>query len=865
VLLRWFCPEHLYEEIEGDLIQRYRRDVVRFGARRAKWRLVWSVVRFCRPGILLRNRVSRPEGYFMLAGNYFMTSYRHVRKHKVNALFKLTGLTLAMFSFLIIALYVVFQLSFDRYHEGYESIYRVNASRKENGVPAMYAVTPRPLGPMLRAVMPDIKTYTRVISFDQRFIRHRQETFSSQILRVDSSFFDVFTFRFISGSRRALTHSRSIVLTQTLAAKLFGSTDPVNQPVTFANGDIYEVTGVVEDVPVQSHLWGDAFVSMDADDGALTNASVFSPVEFIDHSAMLYVRFNADADVRDLSEKLQSVMDKILPARERAESGFALALQPLKDIYLDASLKFEVTSKGSVMYLWFFIALAFFLLLVATVNYINLSVADFAGRMREMGIRKIMGAAKIQIAFQVVLEGVAYCTGALTLALVLLYLGFPAVIQFVDSRLRFDMLFQQDVVIAVTIITLVLILGATVIPSWRIARGKSAGDLKAARGAGQGSGFSHALLAVQFVVSVLCMGATWVMARQLHFIHDKDLGFNRKNLQVLQVPDQFSVRQMQAFKRELQAIPGVERVSNSSFKVGDWYWKDWYNVEVDGQMKPMELYEVFSDDDMFETLGLKLIAGRTFREDYPADSGAAFVINETVARELGWTDAVGKRINTHTEEPGKWDGTVVGVVGDIHIGSLHEKVQPLVMRLPWQNRYPGYFVYIRTHGPAQAVREAVAQRYRAMMPGYPLEMDEVDAFYNSGHAREERAFVSLQAGSFVVVLIAAFGIFSLSMYMSVRRMKEFGIRKMLGASVGQISFLHISQFLKIVMVANVIALPVADWLMNAWLDRFAYHATAPLWIFLVVAALSVVLVVLSAGYASWRSGRLNPVEVIRNQ
>ena len=216
---------------------------------------------------------------------------------------------------------------------------------------------------------------------------------------------------------------------------------------------------------------------------------------------------------------------------------------------------------------------------------------------------------------------------------------------------------------------------------------------------------------------------------------------------------------MRSLKNEVKKIPGVAAVSNSSFKVGGGYWKDWYTIEVDGQMKPMELYEVFSDDELFNTLGMKLIEGRLFNASNPADSASAFVINETAARELGWTNPVGKRILTHPEEPGRWEGTVVGVVKDINISSLHEKIQPLVMRLPWQSDYPEYFVYVRLDGPAVETIKAIEQKYSELFPGYPMEYEYVDSFFNGRYQNENKAFGCLLFTTTIIVLVSFFGLF----------------------------------------------------------------------------------------------------------
>lgn len=280
-------------------------------------------------------------------------------------------------------------------------------------------------------------------------------------------------------------------------------------------------------------------------------------------------------------------------------------------------------------------------------------------------------------------------------------------------------------------------------------------------------------------------------------------------------------------------------------------------------MVPVELYEVFSDDELFETLKLNVLKGRTFRSEIPSDSGAAFVINETAARELGWDDPIGKRIYTHPEEEGKWDGTVVGLVADVNISPLYEKIQPLVMRLPWQDEYPEYFVYVRYEGEEQSIIKSIEQMYKETLPDYPLAYRFVDEFFNSQHRKESKAFASLKFGTYVIVLISLVGIFSLAAYVSIRRMKEFGIRKVLGATMRQNAQLHLSYFVRLLLIANIISVPIAYLLVNGWLKTFAYRIEVTLIPFILVVVISALLVVISAGYSSWRAARMNPVDVIK--
>lgn len=356
-----------------------------------------------------------------------------------------------------------------------------------------------------------------------------------------------------------------------------------------------------------------------------------------------------------------------------------------------------------------------------------------------------------------------------------------------------------------------------------------------------------------------------MVGKQISFIHNKELGFDRKNLLMLNMPSEFTVKNMQTFKQEIKQIPGVTHASNSSFFISGDYWKDWYFVEQEGkpEMKHVELHEVFSDDELFSTLGIKLLEGRTFNANIPSDSGAAFILNESAVKELGWKEPLGKRIYTHPEEKGKWDGTVVGVVSDINISPLYDKVKPLVMRLPWTNEYPDGFIYVRYAGNGKSVIQSIEEKYKVVMPGYPLNWFHVDELYNRSHEKENKVYASLQFGTLVIVLISVLGIFSMSIYVSVKRMKEFGIRKVLGASAVQICMLHMNYFVRLVLIACAIALPLAFMLIGEWLNTFAYRVDLSYLPFIFVVLASVIVVMFSASYSAWKSGRMNPVDVIK--
>lgn len=801
---------------------------------------------------------------FPMFKNYFITSLRHIRKSKVNFAFKLGGLSLAIFSFLAIAMYVSYQTSYDTHHHDNQNIYRVNSLRKEDGQVEKYAIVPLAIGPMLKQYIPEIESFARIRYTNGTYLRYQGRGVSGGggLIEADSTLFDILKFNFVEGSSNSLKIPNAIVLTKSIAENLFGTANALGKLITLNNEEkVYQVTAVIDN---PSHTcFGFTAIILNQTETPLTINSIVSPVEYIDLASTLFVRLKSPPS-EDLNSKIESLLDRYIEKSERQEMGFNLFFQPISDVYLDPEYKAEFARKGSAVYVYAFSVLGVLLLMVAGINYVNLSIADFSGRARETGVRKVLGARKYQLASQVTLEALFLSFIALALGLGALYLLFPEITRLLDGDLRIDMLLTPGVIVLASSGLIVLLFFSIYFPAKMFATSGVIQNLKS-KNSGYNSSLSKILLFAQFSISAICISCAIIVGEQISFIHNKELGFDRKNLLMLNMPEEFTVKNMQTFKQEIKQIEGVTHVSNSSFFISGGYWKDWYFVEQEGkpEMKHIELFEVFSDDELFSTLKIKLLQGRTFNENIPSDSGAAFILNETAVKELGFKEPLGKRIYTHPEEKGKWDGTVVGVVSDINISPLYEKVKPLVMRLPWTNEYPDGFIYVRYSGNAKSVIQSIEEKYKAIMPTYPLNWFHVDEMYDRSHEKENKAYASLQFGTLIIVLISVIGIFSMAMYMSARRMKEFGIRKVFGASVMQISMLHMNYFVRLALIACAVTLPIAFMLIGEWLATFAYRVELNYLPFLVVAIASVIVVMLTSGYSAWKSGRMNPIDVIK--
>jgi putative ABC transport system permease protein len=802
--------------------------------------------------------------------NYFTTTFRHLRKSKLNFIFKLGGLTLALTSLMVIVIYVSYQLSFDRFHEDYENIYRVNSRWMENGEKADYAIVPPGLGPALKEAFPEVKSYTHIGHASKYLVRHNDKSFRLWgFVNADSTLFDIVTFNFIQGDRHALKDPGSMVLTQSLARQIFGDEDPMHKTISFTDRSnaAFQVAAIIEDLPPNSHLRINALLPANAlkDDEDAT----IDPWEItIDGSVNLYIRLQKETDLSSFIAKVDPFLRKNLKKREDGmEKTYEIFLQPVADIYLDKWIYADFTQKGNVTYVYVFSLLGIFLLMIAGLNYVNLTIADFHKRNKEIGVRKVLGARKSQVVLQVLTETFFICLLALMISVCGLYMIFPKVLQVLDSNLTFSMLFNSTVIFVLLAIIILLVLISSLYPAYHLAANKPVNDFKSIAGEGKNTSAGNVLLFVQFTISIICITATVIVGQQIQFFQTRNPGYDRDNTIVLFMPDRYPEEKIPVIKNELSRVPGVDAVSYSTFLIaGGGYFRDWYRVEINGEMKQMLLNEVFFDHDFFRAMGVEFVEGRSFDPDNSSDPHSAFIVNETAVRDFGWDDPIGKRINYGYDETEgeKWEGTVVGVVKDFNIYSMRKKIEPLVMRLPWSS-WPGQCVHIRIRGPLDETIARVKKRYEEIMPDFLIEYHLIGDLYLGQYQNEKKAFTSLQFGTWIIVLISGLGIFSLSAYMSVRRMKEFGIRKVLGATVRQIALLHVGHFVKIAFIANLISLPIAYWMMNLWLSEFAYRTAVDGVIFVGVMLISFLLVILSAGYTSWKAGIMNPIDVIKIQ
>jgi putative ABC transport system permease protein len=864
-LLRWFCPPHLFEEIEGDLIQKFNRDLKTVGEQKAKRKLLWNVIRFFRSGIILRNKFSMNQNQIPMFKNYFITSIRHIRKSKMNFAFKLGGLTLAFFSFMAIAIYVYFQFSFDTFHVNHKSIYRVNSIRQENGKDKRSATVPSALGSAMKAEFGEVKNYCILSEWGASPVRVNDQLYRFYFLEADSSIFDVFTFEIVKGDKNALNRPDGLVITEKMANQLFPDRDPLHQIVSFPDrfNRLLEVRAIIKDFPINSSIHAEAIMPRGALADKLERTS-FEHWNF-DYGGNLFVLLDERANPKELTRKAQLLLDKHLakPA-DGIGRKMSLVLEPLADIYMSKPWRFEFDRKGNANYVYVYISLAIFLLIIATVNYLNLSIADFSFRAKEMGIRKVMGALKRQIIFQIGFETLLNCLLALTLSMGLLYFSFHYINQIFDANLRFSMIFNIDLLALVFTVAILIVIASVVFPAFWISIGNPLAGMKRKPIIGGKFSANQILMLAQFAISIFCISITWVVSNQLQYIQTRNIGFNRNNLLTVMMPDRYPEEKAVVLKEEISKLAAVESTSFAYYRVtGTIYFNAWYQVEIENEMKPILLNEMFIDEDFIKTMNIKLVEGRNFQNKNEFKN--AFIINETAVKEFGWKNPIGKRIVVGVEHQGDgiWsEGNVIGVVKDFNTRTLHKSIEPVVMRLPYDS-WPGSCLNVRYQGAEHEVISKIKKVYEKVLPGFFMDYERVSERYENQYEADQKAYTTLQVATWIILLISCLGTFSMSVFMSVKRQREFGIRKVVGATVSQIAALHVNQFLRVALLGVLLAVPIAYLAMQWWLSDFVYKTEISASAFLIPCVILLVMVILSSGYSAWKSGRMNPIDVIK--
>jgi putative ABC transport system permease protein len=853
----------------GDLGEEYIHRVETQGRSRARW---WY-----RREIL----TSFPEftvNFFLWSAimfkNYIKTTWRILRRSKGFSFINITGLAVGMACSLTIAFYIHHELNFDRFHKDSNRIYRVCSHIIQGDEDNRGAWTSPPLAEALKAEFPEVEAAARYSPWSTTYlIRAGDKQFLEKGVRfVDASFFDIFDFPFLAGDpETALQDPLTIVLTKSASVRYFGKQNPVGKILHFEDTKRdFKVTGLIQNPPAQSHLQFDFLASL--------NTSAYSrSKQWMQHNYFTYVRLHEQSDPKALESKFPDFFNRHYGPQFQAETGKNLEdflakegyyssyiLEPLKDIHLNKNITDNLSLKGSASDLFIFGTIAVFTLLIACINFMNLSTARFTHRSKEVGIRKVLGSSRKQLIFQFLTESLGLSCVAFVLALLVILILLPSFAGLAERQIRFSNIMDPTFLIPMICVLFAVGLFAGSYPAFFLSSFLPARTIK---GSVSVRGKKHlvlrrGLVVLQFAITFfVCLG-TLVVSRQLHFVQNRDLGFDKDHVVIIHRANALQSEGL-AFKQSLFRHPDILAVSHSESLPGSHFDPTTHRLEGSPPTEVYRLMTMHADEDFSALYGLELAEGRYFDSRIPTDATSAVVINEAAARLMGLSEPVGRRI--HKEWGGARPGefvTIIGVLKDFHFASLHQEIQPMIIR-PFMDRLWNYTsVRIRSDNIPRTLG-LIESEWKTFTGGQPFEYSFLDSDFDSLYRAEQRAGRIFGIFGFLALFVACLGLFGLLTYAVERRTKEIGIRKILGASVPQITTLITREVFILVLTASIVSAPLTYFAMQKWLQNFAYRIPISGVLFLATALFLITAALVSVGFRAVKAAAANPSESLR--
>ena len=808
--------------------------------------------------------------------NYFKIARRSLLRNKAFSAINIAGLSIGLASCLLMGLYVMDELSYDRFHEKADRIVRVYFKGAMNGGNINESTVMPPTARTLLREYPEVLDATRIRRAGEPLVQRGNETFKeSAVAYADSNFFRVFSLPFRQGDpKTALLRPNTMVISHTMADKYFGSADPIGKILTLKpDNQTYEITGVMEDMPANSHFHMDFLLSMaglaESRDDSWLRSEFYT-----------YLVLPEGYDYQKLEAKLPQVVEKYMAPELEQAFGMTLAqfrqkgndvglfLQPLTDIHLHSSFAFDLSPHGDIRYVYLFGAIALFMLLIACINFMNLSTAGASKRAREVGIRKVMGSVQSALIGQFLVESLLLTAMAMGLALGIVLLALPYFNQLAGKEMVLSIFSSPEIWVGLVLLGLVVGVLAGSYPAFFLSSFKPLDVLKGGANPGRstggraGVGLRGVLVVVQFCISFVLIVGTTVVYQQLRYIQNTKLGYDKE--QVLVVEETWRLgKNEDVFRRQLLQDTRVINATVSGYLPAGPSYNNNFMVYADdntSQFVKTLRYEV--DEDYLPTLGMQLSAGRNFSPEYGTDSSGV-ILNEAAVKAFGWgKDAVGHTINRPDNEGRIATYRVIGVVEDFHFKSLHERISPLVMTLG--DNSGKVILKVKTQD-IPGLLAMVEKQWESLVVDAPMEFSFLEANYNAMYRAEQRTAQILGLFAGLTIFVACLGLFGLATFTAEQRKKEIGVRKVLGASVTSVVTLLSTDFLKLVLVAILIASPIAWYAMSEWLDGFVYKIDLEVWVFVVAGVLAIGIALVTVSYQSIKAALMNPVKSLRSE
>ncbi|MBL7738610.1 MAG: ABC transporter permease [Chitinophagaceae bacterium] len=808
--------------------------------------------------------------------NYLKVAWRNLVKNRTFSIINIAGLAIGLACFILIAMYVVDEISYDRYHAKADRIYRINSDIRFGGTDLKLAVCSDPMGAALKKDYPQVEQYTRIYaSSGSKLIKKGNEYINEQaVAHVDSTIFDVFTLPAIAGdTRQALNEPNTVVITESAAQKYFGTAEAIGKTIETNdnNSTLYKVTAVIKDIPRNSHFNFDFLFSMDNVDYGWGN--------FLSHNFQTYIVLQKGTRYKEFEKNFSQVIDKyILPQAKQfmqissmddfAKTGNKLeySLMPLTDIHLRSDRFPELRANSSIQYVYIFSAVAIFILLIACVNFMNLSTARSANRAKEVGIRKVLGTEKRSLIGQFLTESTLMVFIGLLLAVGLVWSSVSYFNDISGKNLSVSTLFEPGYLLFLLLLPVVVGAMAGIYPAFFLSSFRPIAVLKGkiSKGGSSRNYFRSVLVVFQFCTSIILIIGTIVVYRQLNYIQNKKIGFSKDQLLVINGTGALG-NNVDAFRNEVIKMSGVKASSFAGYlPVGNSSRSDnTFSTEAVMNEKNgfnMQVWNV--DHDYIPTLDMEMLKGRNFSREFGSDS-SAIIINEATAKVIGYENPVGKKLySSDGNGSSNIVYTIVGVVKNFNYESLRQNIGPLCFRLGYNKWATAFKVSAADVG---GLLQSIENKWKSMAPGMPFSYQFMDEAFDNMYRTEQRVGKVALSFAILAIFIACLGLFGLATYMAEQRTKEIGVRKVLGASVSNIVSMLSRDFAKLVVIAAVVAFPVAWWTMNIWLQDFAFRINIGWWIFVIAAIIVLLIALLTVSYQAIRAAIANPVKSLRTE
>lgn len=873
-LLKWFCPASLYEGIEGDLLEQFDEDVINLGEKKAKSRFALNVIRFFRPGIILKNRLPIRQNKLGMLFNHLQFTIRLFSKDKVFSTLNLLGLALGITVSIILLLIVQYDVTYDHHYNNHERIYRLGADVQGPGLDVMTAKTSRKLCAVLKDEFPEIEVVTRINDFGnatghslvRTSIDGKEVAFNERlILRSDSDYFKVFNHEFLLGDpQTCLKNSTSAVITESTAKRFYNNDDPIGKTFTIdGNGKVWSITAVIKDLAPNTHLKFNILLA-----GIETLAiGKFQPgvdsvnsEDFWSIEVYMYMLLPKEYDTKQFFTKWQEIHKTYFKSfGEKTASTYTPILQSMDSIHFGPVLD-QDQSVGNIYYFYAICGIGLLIILLACINYVNLSTAKASKRAVEVGMRKAMGSQRSTLTFFFLCESIL-------LSLLSFVIAFVLALWILNSTTFID-LFGREISIAalltqkwITIfggIALMIGIFSGIYPSIYLAQTPPISALKGTYKARQSTRiFKQVLITVQFVISMLVVLCALFMNDQILYLRNRDIGLNKDNVVVIHINDKTIKSHFKVFETELLQHPGIEGTTMTQTELGEnsnWYS---YNTgETDTGMQAQKFDVLAVDKNFLQVLDIKIVAGRGFTE---SDDYTEIMCNEEAVKIMGWgQDAIGKKVGNIGG--GEEFCRIIGVVNDFNLNSLHHPMEPLLLIKANANAEHLHVKISGTNIP-ETIRYIgnVWSKYSITPFEYSFLDQQLDAQYRS----DEKQYRLISILSYVCIFISLLGIIGLSAFSAIQRTKEIGIRKVLGASFPKIILLLSKNVLLLVLLAVLIVVPLSYWLIQLWLQNFAYKTELNYLLYGLVTFAALSFVFVTVFLQSYKTATTNPVKSLK--